>query len=238
MNSEPIVITGVGKRLGLQLALNYLGRGLRVVGTYRSERPSLDELRRRGAELHRCDFYDEDQVEGLITSIKSRHNRLRALIHNASDWMPDDNGLAGSELMQRMMRVHVIAPYELNLALAPLLEAHDGPHADIIHVGDYVSSRGSKKHIAYAASKAAQDNLTYSFSAKLAPKVKVNSVAPALVIFDEGDDDDYRERAINKSLMRREGGVNEFQHAIDYLMESGYVTGRVLPMDGGRHLMN
>ena len=87
-----------------------------------------------------------------------------------------------------------------------------------------------------AASKAAQDNLTFSFSAKLAPKVKVNSLAPALVMFKQDDDEQYRKKTLEKSLMRREGGFEEFQHAIDYLLGSSYVTGRVLPMDGGRHL--
>ena len=137
--------------------------------------------------------------------------------------------------MQRMMDVHVTAPYRLNLALAPLLQAAGS--ADIIHLGDYVSGRGSKKHIAYAASKAAQDNLTLSFATLLAPEVKVNSIAPALVLFNEGDDDAYKEKALAKSLMRREGGLDEMLHQVDYLMNSTYVTGRVIHMDGGRHLV-
>ena len=76
-----------------------------------------------------------------------------------------------------------------------------------------------------------------SFSAKLSPKVKVNSIAPALIMFNENDSAEYREKALNKSLMRREGGLEEFSHAVNYLLESRYVTGRVLPMDGGRHLV-
>ena len=112
----------------------------------------------------------------------------------------------------------------------------EGP-ADIIHIGDYVSSRGSRKHIAYAASKAAQDNLTLSFAAKLAPAVKVNSIAPALVLFNEGDEPDYREKALSKSLLQREGGLDEIQGTVDYLLSSNYVTGRVLNLDGGRHLV-
>ena len=143
---------------------------------------------------------------------------------------------SAKETMNRMMQVHVTAPYLLNLSLAPLLEACTGTHADIIHVGDYVSTRGSTKHIAYAASKAAQDNLTLSFSARLAPKVKVNSVAPALVMFNDGDDDAYKLKARNKSLMCREAGLEEFQRTIDYLLDSVYVTGRTLHLDGGRHL--
>lgn len=236
MSKEPILITGVGKRVGLHLAHTFLDRGIPVIGTYRMTRPGVTELQQKGAELYQCDFYDERQIDELIEHLLSNHSSLRAIIHNASDWLADKAELPGAEIMRRMMQVHVSAPYQLNLALEPLLEASEASHADIIHVGDYVSSRGSKKHIAYAASKAAQDNLTQSFAAKLAPSIKVNSLAPALVLFNPDDDEEYRRKALDKSLIQHEAGLDEFQHAIDYLLQSHYVTGRVLPMDGGRHL--
>lgn len=236
MNTEPILITGVAKRVGLYLAHTFLDRGIPVVGTYRTKRPSLGQLEEKGAQLFRCDFYENSDIQTLITSVRDTQQSLRAIIHNASDWLPDNTDLAPAEIIRRMMAVHVDAPYQLNLALAPLLEASEEPHADIIHVGDYVSGRGSNKHIAYAASKAAQDNLTFSFATRLAPKVKVNSLAPALVIFNPEDDEEYRQKALAKSLMQHEAGFDEFQRAIDYLMQSNYVTGRVLPLDGGRHL--
>ena len=233
--SDPILITGVGRRAGLHLAHGFLQRGRLVIGTYRSERPALDGLRAAGAELHRCDFYDQQDIERLARSIGERHAALRAIIHNASDWLPDEGELPAAEVMRRMMQVHVSAPYQLNLALAPLLEAA-ADAADIIHIGDYVSVRGSRKHAAYAASKAAQDNLTLSFAARLAPRVKVNSIAPALLLFKEGDEAAYRENALAKGLLRREGGLDELQRAVDYLLDSRYVTGRILHLDGGRHL--
>jgi dihydromonapterin reductase/dihydrofolate reductase len=233
---DPILITGVGQRVGLYLAQTFLGRGAPVIGTWRSERPALDGLRAAGAELHRCDFYQQEQLDQLIATLLDRHQRLRAVIHNASDWLPDDGEHPAALVVQRMLQVHVSAPYQLNLALEPLLQAcTDGP-ADIIHVGDYVSGRGSRKHVAYAASKAAQDNLTLSFAARLAPKVKVNSIAPALVLFNEHDSEDYRAQALAKSLIPREAGQEEFLHTVDYLLESHYVTGRILHLDGGRHL--
>lgn len=237
MNEEPILITGVGKRAGLHLARTFLDRGLAVIGTYRTDRHSLKVLKQKGAELYNCDFNDERQFDLFIDTVKLKHGSLRAVIHNASDWLPDDAKIPAPEIMQRMMQIHVSVPYQLNLAFAPLLQATQHDHADIVHVGDFVSSRGSKKHIAYAASKAAQDCLTMSFSAKLSPKVKVNSVAPALIMFNENDSDVYREKTLNKSLMKREAGLDEFSHAIDYLLDSNYVTGRVLPLDGGRHLV-
>jgi len=233
---RPILITGVGQRAGLHLARHFLQRGCAVIGTYRRDRPDLAGLQASGATLHRCDFYRAGDLETLIKAITDTYQGLRAIIHNASDWLPDDGDLPPAEVMARMMQVHVQAPYQLNLALAPLLQAANGGPADIIHIGDYVSGRGSRKHMAYAASKAAQDNLTLSFAARLAPTVKVNSVAPALLLFNEDDDAAYREKALAKSLLRREGGLDELQRTIDYLLESQYVTGRILHLDGGRHI--
>jgi dihydromonapterin reductase/dihydrofolate reductase len=236
MSADPTLITGVGKRAGFHIAKVFLMRGMPVIGTFRTRYGRLDELSELGAELHRCDFNERSDVESLICRITERHRRLRGIIHNASEWLSDDADLPFNRVIETMMRVHANVPYELNHALTPLLEACSDAHADIVHIGDYVSSRGSKKHIAYAASKAAQDNLTLSFAARLAPKVKVNSLAPALLMFNEEDDQEYRDTTLSKSLMHREGGFDELQRAIDYLFESRYVTGRVLPLDGGRHL--
>ena len=236
MSTDPTLITGVGKRAGLHVARVFLLRGMPVIGTYRTWYPALAELERLGADLYHCDFDKQDEVALLIDEINARYKRLRGIIHNASDWLRDDGGIPVEEVIEKMMRVHANVPYQLNHGLAPLLQACKGTHADIIHIGDYVGSHGSKKHIAYAASKAAQENLTLSFAARLAPKVKVNSLAPALLRFNDDDDQDYREEAAGKSLMQREGGWDELQHAIDYLFASRYVTGRVLPVDGGRHL--
>jgi dihydromonapterin reductase/dihydrofolate reductase len=236
MTADPTLITGVGRRAGFHIAKAFLQRGMPVIGTFRTRYASLEALEELGAELHRCDFDKRDEVAQLIDAITTRHQRLRGIIHNASAWVSDDADIPLDEIMEKMMRVHANVPYRINHALSPLLQACSDSHADIVHIGDYVSSRGSKKHIAYAASKAAQDNLTLSFAAKLAPKVKVNSLAPALLSFNENDDQSYREHAVGKSLMQREGGWDELQHAVDYLFTSRYVTGRVLPVDGGRHL--
>ncbi|MDP0699478.1 SDR family oxidoreductase, partial [Klebsiella pneumoniae] len=98
----------------------------------------------------------------------------------------------------------------------------------------YVVERGSDKHIAYAASKAALDNMTRSFARKLAPEVKVNAIAPAMILFNEGDDAEYRQQALNKSLMKIAPGEKEVIDLIDYLLTSCYVTGRTFAVDGGR----
>lgn len=235
-----IFITGVGKRIGLYLARHLLAQGYSVIGTYRRHYPAIDELTAEGALLYQCDLCDETQIAELASKILVGRHALRAIIHNASDWLPDDNGLSPGQTMAQMMAIHVSAPYQLNLALAPLLhlglmQSEIGTR-DIIHLTDYVAEKGSNKHIAYAASKAALHNMTLSFASKFAPQIKVNSIAPALIMFNEGDDAEYQQKALAKALLPREAGEGEIFNAVRYLLGSQYVTGRTLPLDGGRHL--
>lgn len=236
MTGAPVVVTGVGQRAGEYLAHHLVGRGYPVIGTYRTERDALALLEERGVALIHSDFYEPDAAGVLSAAIASRCTALRALIHNASDWLPENGDRPHVETFSRMMTVHAQVPYELNHSLATLLKACPAGHADIIHIGDYVSRHGSRKHIAYAASKAAQDNLTLSFAAQLAPKIKVNSIAPALLAFNERDDAPYRERAVSRNLLGREGGFESLASSVDYLLENTFVTGQIIALDGGRHL--
>jgi dihydromonapterin reductase/dihydrofolate reductase len=134
-----------------------------------------------------------------------------------------------------MMHIHAKVPYLLNLALTDLLQAYDGI-ADIIHLTDYVVEKGSPKHIAYAASKAALDNLTRSFASKNAPNIKVNAIAPSLIIFNQHDTPEYKKKTLKKSLMGIEPGCIEIINSVELLLNSNYITGRTIPVDGGRHL--
>ena len=230
-----ILITGVGKRIGLYLANAFIAKGYHVIGTFRSHYPSLDTLTEAGADLYCCDFTSNAEVNSFIEAIANKYSQLDAIIHNASQWLPDKSPMQAGDIMTTMMQVHVSAPYQINLGLASLLTQGDRL-TDIIHLTDYVAQKGSKKHIAYAASKAALENMTLSFATKLAPKVKVNSIAPALICFNEHDDDDYKKQALAKSLLEREAGEIEVLNAVNYLMGSHYITGRSLALDGGRHL--
>lgn len=232
-----VVITGVGKRLGLALAKDFLAKEYRVIGTYRTKYPELEALQAQGADLHQVDFYQPTSLDAFIQYLNLEYSELRAVIHNASDWSLDEP--AGSnnhaQVLQKMMAVHVSAPYQMNLALQGLLSKGSGT-SDIIHISDYVAEKGSKKHAAYAASKAALNNLTLSFSAMLAPKVKVNTVSPALLKFNEHDDDAYKQKALTKALIPHEAGFEEVIEAIRFIMSSEYMTGRNIYLDGGRHL--
>lgn len=236
----PILVTGGGRRLGLALVNFFLAQGYPVITTYRTHTAVIEGLKASGVHCIQVDFTEAADVMRLTEEVLSEYQGgLRAVIHNASDWVSEEDGGEPLELMSRMWQVHVAAPYQINLAFASLLEKAEsvmGRATDIIHLTDYVAEKGSDKHIAYASSKAGLANLTLSFASKLAPKVKVNAIAPSLLMFHPGDNEEYRQKALNKSILSIEPGEQEGVAAVQYVLSSRYMTGRTLSLDGGRHL--
>ncbi|OCX95507.1 MAG: dihydromonapterin reductase [Gammaproteobacteria bacterium HGW-Gammaproteobacteria-9] len=234
MHQAPILITGASQRIGLHCAERLLEDGFPVIVTYRRERDSIDRLRTLGASTLKADFSDEAGITGFIAALREQTASLRAIVHNASEWRPDTPGQE-AEAFRQLFQVHMLAPYLINLHCADLLR-HGGP-ADIVHIGDDVTRKGSKKHIAYAASKAGLDNLTLSFAASLAPAIKVNGIAPALIQFNPDDDEEYRRKALAKSALGIEPGAEVIYQSLRYLLDNPYVTGTTLTVNGGRHLI-
>lgn len=235
-NSAPVLITGGARRIGLALARSFLQRDIPVIIAYRSDYPALNELKGLGAICIQGDFSTHEGIYRFAERVRQATPKLRAVIHNASAWLAESAEVPPEQIMAAMLQIHVYTPYLLNQLLEPCLLGQGQAGADIIHLTDYVVEKGSDKHIAYAASKAALDNMTRSFARKLAPEVKVNAIAPALIIFNPGDDEPYRQQALAKSLMKIAPGESEVVNLVNYLLDSRYVTGRTHGVDGGRPL--
>ncbi|QLH62568.1 dihydromonapterin reductase [Serratia symbiotica] len=235
-HSAPVLITGGARRIGLALARSFLLRGIPAIIAYRSDCPALAELKGLGACCIQGDFSTHEGIYHFADQVRQATPKLRAVIHNASAWQAESPTVPPEQVMAAMLQIHVYTPYLLNLLLEPCMLGQGQGSADIIHLTDYVVEKGSDKHIAYAASKAALDNMTRSFARKLAPEVKVNAIAPALIIFNPDDDEAYRLQALAKSLMKVAPGENEVVNLVNYLLESRYITGRTHGVDGGRPL--
>ncbi|MFD2642098.1 dihydromonapterin reductase [Pseudomonas japonica] len=227
MNS-PILVTGGSQRVGLALATQLAQAGHTVVSASRSKitAPAHPNIIPFQADLCR-----EDDREALIEHLRNHYDGLRAIVHNASLWLDDD-----LDNLTTMFKLHVEAPYHLNLALGEQLLKLD--KADIIHICDETSSRGSKSHIGYAATKAALQNMVLSFAEKYAPTVRVNAVLPGLLILKEGGDEQYRQQTLKKALLEFEPGAQPLIDAVFFLLESQYSTGSNVVINGGRHLKN
>ncbi|MBY6028865.1 dihydromonapterin reductase [Halomonas sp. DP8Y7-1] len=236
MSASPILITGGAQRLGRHCAERLVQDGHPVIVSYRRERAELDSMRQRGIVTLQADFSSEAGILDFIERLKGQTNALRAIVHNASDWAPDSLDSDAGANFERLFRVHMLAPYLINLHAKSLLDACSEPQRDIIHMTDYVVQKGSKKHAAYAATKAGLDNLTLSFAAQYAPGIQVNAIAPALIMLNEQDDEAYAAKARAKSLMDMVPGPGVIYQSLRYLLDNRYVTGTVMAVDGGRHL--
>jgi len=184
--SETILITGAAQRVGLHCALALREQGFEVIATYRQEKPGLAELRDAGVQCIPCDFNQPAAIAELVHAVNIESRSLRAIIHNASSWQPDaalpwlataasqseilcldpaliaDQLAADSCIFDAMMHIHAKVPYLLTRALLPNLLASG--QADVIALTDFVATVGSSKHMAYAASRAAMENMVMSMS--------------------------------------------------------------------------
>ncbi|WP_207865260.1 dihydromonapterin reductase [Pseudomonas sp. 58(2021)] len=232
-SAAPILITGAGQRVGLHCAQRLLEDGHRVIFTYRNERPGVKMLRDLGAIALFADFSSEASILAFIAELKTHTDSLRAIVHNASEWLAENED-GEAEAFTRMLNIHMLAPYLINLHCANLLQ-RSSP-ADIIHISDDVTRKGSSRHIGYCASKAGLDSLTLSFAARYAPSIKVNGIAPALLLFNPDDDAAYRAKALAKSALGIEPGSEVIYQSLRYLLDNPYVTGTTLTVNGGRHV--
>jgi Dehydrogenases with different specificities (related to short-chain alcohol dehydrogenases) len=232
--TDPILITGGATRLGYALAMHYINNAQPVVITYRSQRPEVDKLKAAGVTCVHADFATDSGVLDALESLKSVMPRCQSIVHNASSWWTDPPLADQLDHLALMMRIHVGTPMVLTHGLEPALEAADNP--SVILVSDHVAHRGSDKHMAYAASKAAMLNLTQSLAKRYAPTIRVNALCPALLAFRDEDDDAYRAKTLKKSPLGRVPGFDVAIQGICYLQTNQYTTGTILPLDGGRSL--
>ena len=107
-HSAPILITGAGQRIGLHCAQQLLADGYDVIFSYRTEKPGVQTLRDLGATALQADFSTEHGILGFIEQLKQHTDTLRAIVHNASAWLPEKTDTQTSDFTQ-MFSVHMLA---------------------------------------------------------------------------------------------------------------------------------
>ncbi|ANF56951.1 dihydromonapterin reductase [Halotalea alkalilenta] len=236
MPQSPILVTGGAQRLGRYCAERLLEDGHPVIITYRRPRAAVEALRARGVTAVQADFSSEAGILEFIETLHSLTPSLRAIVHNASRWQADHSDASMGEEFELMFRVHMLAPYLINLKARDLLDACTEPMRDIVHISDFSASKGSRHHSAYASTKAGMENLTRSFAARFAPSIKVNSIAPAAIMLNTDDDEAYAASLRDKSVLEAIPGPSVIWEGLRYLLDARFVTGSTLAIDGGRNV--
>lgn len=239
-NTAPRIalVTGAGRRLGYELSRYLLQTGWQVMAHYRSATESVEHLRAAGATLLQADFEDEVAVLGLADQVKKAVPHLDLLVHNASCFSQDTADLqANLRAQEAFFRVHMMAPYALNLSLQPLLHASPRELTDIIHITDIYADRPNEIFAAYCSTKAGLANLSLSFAKRFAPKIKVNAIQPGPIKFLASHTDAVKQAVLKETLLGKEGGFEPVIQMIEAIVNNPFLTGASYKVDGGRSLM-
>jgi len=242
------LVTGGAKRVGRAIALELARAGCDVVVTYRSSDQEasevIDEIRGLGvrARAEQLDLNDLDGVESFGTRMARELPRLDVLVHNASIYKPVALEELGAAEAMRFYRVNAAAPLLLSGALAGLLDASEmeGGGAIVAMADMHVLGRPRKDFAAYAMSKAALVEMVRSLARDLAPRVRVNAIAPGVVAWPESgyeSDEEMQEAYLRRVPLQRAGTPEDAARLARWLaLEATYVTGEVVRLDGGRWL--
>jgi len=229
--------TGIGRATARRLALD----GIEVAVHYRTHRTEADslvsEIRGSGGAAFAigADLSAREEVEKLARALLERWDVLDVLVHNAGTYPRAKSPELVPELFEAPFRLHVFGPAELTRRLRPALErANPGR---VVFVSSILAFTGSRHGAHYAAAKAAQLGLARSLATELAPRVRVNVVAPGAIdtaiIADQTPEERKRREATIP--LARVGRPEEVAEAIAYLVSdrASYLTGTTLHVNGG-----
>ena len=234
MSDRVVVVTGGGSGIGRATARAFAARGDRVVVVGRRKDPLVET---GVGEPLVADIADAD---GIAAHIKERYGQLDVLVNNAAIVRGGPLGEVTTQDMHDLLATNLVAPVMLTQALLPLM----GEGAVVVNVSTAIGQRGWPGNSVYPAAKAALESLTRSWAVELAPRgIRVVAVAPGAIAtpiaanqgWSPEKTAEVRKWQIAHTPLGRVGEADEVAWAIAGLAagEAGFITGVVLPVDGG-----
>lgn len=236
------LLTGGARRVGAAIARRLHGAGLRLVLHYRHSaaeaqalQQELEAARPDSVRLLQADLLDIPALPRLAQQAVAAFGRVDALVNNASTFYATPVGEITEAHWDDLIGSNLKAPLFLSQALAGELRARAG---GIVNLADIHAARPLRRHTVYCAAKAGLVMLTQSLARELGPAVRVNAVSPGAILLPEGGMDEATwHEIIARTALKRAGGPDDIARAVLFLLrDAPYVTGQVLPVDGGRNL--
>ena len=242
MNKKVVLITGAAKRIGAETARTLHAAGMNIVIHYRSSQQAADELsyelnevRANSAAVVQADLDDDHAYGKLIEDSVEIWGQLDVLVNNASSFFPTEVGSITLGHWHNLMNSNLKAPLFLSQAATPFLKETRGC---IINMVDIHAFRPMKKHPVYCAAKAGLAMLTQSLAKELGPEIRVNGIGPGAILWPDNDmDENTKQHIIERTALKRHGEPKDIAKAILFLVrDADYITGHIVPVDGGRSL--
>lgn len=234
-----MLITGSAKRIGAYLAQAAHNDGYNIVLHYRQSKTQTQELLRRLNRIRKnscimvqADFENQDDFGEIINSIKAKFNRLDVLINNASEFLPTQLEELQSVDYEKLFNSNVKGPLFLSKACSPLLKKTNG---NIINIVDIHADKPLKDYPVYSMAKAANKMMVRALAKEMAPKIRVNGVAPGCILWPEKQLLE-RDIILNRTALQKQGNENNIYQTLKLLIENDFITGEIIKVDGGRSL--
>jgi pteridine reductase len=229
------LVTGAAHRLGKVFALTLAQQGFDIVLHYHR---SLEAARQTQAEvesvgraaiLSQADLTDPAQIQSLLSTLDS----LKILVNSAA-WMPaGDVHSLSLENWDTALDLNLRAPFLLARECAKKMTAG----GLIVNITDVGAQKAWSRFPSYTVSKAALESLTRILARALAPQVRVNAIAPGLVLQSEIVPDEEWQRLIARIPLKRPARTEELASALEFLLKNEYITGQTIVVDGGYSLI-
>jgi pteridine reductase len=230
-------VTGASRRLGRAFAEGLAGAGYDVAVHFRTDPAAAAEVvAALGATAGA--FASDLRVAGaprsLVEAVLGRFGRLDLLVHSASPWLEKPVEAVSGDDWDAVYSVGPRAAFFLAQAAAPALAGSAG---SILLVSDVAATKAWPHHIPHATAKAAVDALVRNLSVALAPSVRVNGIAPGIVLPPEDVPEAAVGRLVAKTPLQRLVAVEDLVSAALFLATNRSITGQILAVDAGRSVV-
>lgn len=243
-NTKVALVTGSAKRIGAEIARHLHTANFNLVIHYHHSAADalalvdeLNNIRTNSAVAVKADLNNHEQLIALAKYASEKWQGIHLLVNNASSFYPTPFGKAGGDDWDNLIGSNLKAPYFLAQALAPQLTTAAGC---IINIADIYAEKPLRNHSIYSIAKAGNLMLTKSLAQELAPRVRVNGIAPGAILWPEQENklsDEDKEKMLCKIPLQQRGQAQDIAKAILFLVnDAPYVTGQILAVDGGRSL--
>jgi NAD(P)-dependent dehydrogenase (short-subunit alcohol dehydrogenase family) len=240
MDDFPLaLVTGAAHRLGRSFALALARHGYAVLLHYHQSAEAVasvtDEIRSLGIPVHtaKADLADPSQIQSLFSTLDSLNYPLKVVVNSAARMRRADLRMVSVDDWDATLNLNLRAPFLLAQRAAERMTKG----GLIVNVTDAGQGKAWTGFPAYLVSKAGLEVLTRLLAKTYAPTIRVNAIAPGLVLPSVGISEEEWKKLVNRLPLKRPASIEEVTIALDFLLNNKYVTGQTIVVDGGYSLL-
>jgi NAD(P)-dependent dehydrogenase (short-subunit alcohol dehydrogenase family) len=241
LRDRTAVVTGSAVRLGRALALRLAAEGVHVCLHYHGSGAAAEEtlahIRRsgvRGTAIQADLSHPATAAREIVEHAGTVLGPVDILVNSAAVFGADSLSALREADWDRHLNINLKAPVFLSQAFARQVAPEQCGH--IVNIVDWRASRPLPGHLAYTVAKGGLVTATRLLARELAPRIRVNAIAPGAILPPPGEPDAYLDRLAERIPLRQTGAPEDVADALVYLLRSEFVTGEVLHITGGEEL--